>query len=506
MQNGWIRSGATVNRLAWLVIGVGLMLVANGRWIVPLATWLAPIGWLVFLERSRPAAGLPSALVLFVLVNFVVWRGLIPAPGILYYLIAATYALVYFLPFLIHTLLVPQMPSLGSTLIFPFAWVGIEFAFQRWITPYGSWFSLAYTQADHVSLLQLASLTGAAGISFLMTWFAASAAALLRPDQSTRSRKSIMLAYALAFLATLTFGQVRLARSESRAEPVRVAAIVPAPALVGELEAALAPVRRGARLAPAALDSVGVIAARLNEDLLERTRREARAGAQLVAWSETAGRVLKRDEPELVARAGRLAAEEGVDLILGYGVWDPAAWPPFENKVVAITSNGEAAWDYQKAHPIVGAESPFTRQGEGTIRVLETPYGRVGAVICHDLDFPALLRLAGRQGIGLMVGPSSDWREIAPLHAKMAIPRAIENGFSLLRPTSGGRSIATDPQGRVTAKLDYADDSMVAYVAAVPVGTLYGSVGELFAWLCLAAFVSISLLAVRGSWSSRPRA
>ena len=108
-------------RLVWLAFGAATLLVANGRWIVPLATWLAPVGWLVYLERSRAARGIALAFALYLLVFFVAWRTIIPAPGILYYAIAGAYAVVYFLPFAIHRLWSERGSGFASTLVFPTA-------------------------------------------------------------------------------------------------------------------------------------------------------------------------------------------------------------------------------------------------------------------------------------------------------------------------------------------------------------------------------------------------
>jgi apolipoprotein N-acyltransferase len=411
-------------------------------------------------------------------------------------LIAGIYAIVYFLPFALHRTLAGKFAGLEATLVFPSAWVGIELIFHRWITPYGSWFSLAYTQTDFLPLLQLAAITGAAGISFLITWFAAVVAWSLNPERSAVQRVRAATSYGLVLFCVLVFGQLRLDGREADAAPVRVAGIVPSPQLMTELEAALAPVRRGEPVTESELATITSIAERLNDDLFVRTAREARAGARLVAWSETAGRVMQNDEPELLERAGQLAAAEEVDLLIAYGVWIPDGRPPFENKVVAVSAAGDLAWEYRKANPIVGAESSFTGPGDGVVRRLETEYGAVGAVICHDLDFAPLLRQANRAGIGLIVGPSADWAAITPLHAEMAVLRSIESGFSLLRPTSTGRSIASDTRGRTLAAIDYADDAMVAYVRTVPVNTLYGLLGDFFAWLCLVTFLVLSGLAV----------
>jgi apolipoprotein N-acyltransferase len=483
-------------RFGWLAAGVVLLLFANGRWIFPPAAWLAPVCWLVFLERSRSWMDYLVGFVLYLLVEFVVWVGIIPAPGFLYFMVASIFALVYFLPLAVHRALAPRVAGFWSTLVFPLALVSIEFVFQRWISPYGTWASFAYTQTDYLPLLQLASLTGVAGIAFLGAWLGSVAAWTLRPEQATRARWTAVSIYAFVLLAVLAYGQIRLARPEAEAELVRTAGIVPSADLMGELEAVLAPVRRGEQISLASLDTIAGIAARLNDDLFARSRREARTGARLVAWSETAGRVLKSDEPALLERASRLAAQEGVNLVLAYGVWAPDTQPPFENKTVAVDASGRVAWHYNKTHPIIGAESSLMGSGDGIIPALDTPFGRIGSVICHDLDFPALLRQANRSGIGLIVAPSADWREITPLHADMAILRAIEGGYWLLRPTSGGRSIATDTRGRTLARVDFAEDAMVAYLAASPVSTVYGIVGDTFAWLCVAGFAWLALSAL----------
>lgn len=489
----------------WLLGGIALQLVSNGRWIVGPAAWLAPVGWLVFLDRTPPRVGGPAAFSLFMLVEFIAWRGLVPAPGMLYYLIVGAYATVYFVPFLLHTLLAPRVGGFAATLIFPSAWVGLEFAFQRWVTPYGSWFSLAYTQTDFLPLMQLAAFAGTPGISFLITWFASTSACSIERGGWTREGGRLALRYGLVLAACITLGEVRLARRPTDVDLVRVGGVVPSPVLSRGLELALTPVRRGQAIDADRLAAITAAAERLNDDLFSRTVREARAGARVVAWSETAGRVLEADEERFLDRARGIARAEQVVLLLAYGVWIPDAEPPFENKVVAVSHAGDVVWEFRKAHPVAGSESPFLRAGDGVVHALRTSFGAVSALICHDLDFPVLGRQANRLGVGLMVGPSADWPAITPLHAKMAALRAIEGGFSLLRPTSGGRSVAVDSRGRSVMSVDYAEDAVVAQVPVVSVSTVYAAVGDWFAWLCLGAIVAVSLQSGRrGSRSRMP--
>ncbi len=61
----------------------------------------------------------------------------------------------------------------------------------------------------------------------------------------------------------------------------------------------------------------------------------------------------------------------------------------------------------------------------------------------------------GRNGADILLSPAHDWPEIDPMHAQMAVFRAIENGVSVVRQADQGRSITTDPYGRVLAEMDH---------------------------------------------------
>jgi apolipoprotein N-acyltransferase len=87
-----------------------------------------------------------------------------------------------------------------------------------------------------------------------------------------------------------------------------------------------------------------------------------------------------------------------------------------------------------------------------------------------------------------MVVPSSDWREIDPLHTRMALLRGVENGCSVIRPTHKGLSAAADYQGRILAATDHFRASSRVMVAQVPsrgVWTLYPRLPGLLPVLCL---------------------
>jgi apolipoprotein N-acyltransferase len=145
--------------------------------------------------------------------------------------------------------------------------------------------------------------------------------------------------------------------------------------------------------------------------------------------------------------------------------------------------------------------------GSGVLGFADLPFGRVGAVICRDLDFPSTVQQAGAAGADLVVVPSFDWVEIDPFHSQYAVFRAIENGFSLVRPAGDGLSIATDPYGRVVAAMDQFQSSGRVMVATVPttgVRTPYGILGDWFGWASLAGLILLAATSTALHLTRRP--
>ncbi|MBX2797825.1 MAG: apolipoprotein acyltransferase, partial [Myxococcales bacterium] len=130
----------------------------------------------------------------------------------------------------------------------------------------------------------------------------------------------------------------------------------------------------------------------------------------------------------------------------------------------------------------------------------DTPIGRIASVICYDADFPSLVAQASEQDVDLLVVPAGDWSAIAQMHADMARIRAIEQGVSVLRPAGAGLTTVVDPYGRVLASHRFEPERPLASIAAsVPVHgvrTLYGRLGDAFAWLSVLGLGMATALAV----------
>jgi apolipoprotein N-acyltransferase len=236
---------------------------------------------------------------------------------------------------------------------------------------------------------------------------------------------------------------------------------------------------------------------RLHDGFLERSRREARAGARIIAWPEGNLLVLASDEDAFLSRAKQLAADERIYLVMGMGTITIGSPRPFENKSVVIDPSGSVAISYRKSHPVPGWEAGIMQRGDGRVPVVSTDLGRLSTLICFDADFPEFVRQVAAGRADLLVVPANDWPEIKALHFQMHVFRAIETGMPLLRAGSAGISGAVDPWGRVLGTADYFAAGDRTFTAQLPVGsvrTLYARIGDAFAWLCMIATAAALVL------------
>ena len=225
-------------------------------------------------------------------------------------------------PFALDRVLLPHLSGVGLTLVFPVAFVALEFLKSR-IMPAATWGSIAYTQYGYLAVMQLAAVLGIWGITFAITWFAStidvglatqlrvepgSNAARRLPRRAEHDRVGRRDSCGLCDDDSTAFRVATLNR------PVDL--FVP-----GEMTR----ITEG-RVRPEDIPQTMVKLARLHDWFLDGSRREARAGAKLIAWPEANLLVFWRDEPAFLERARRVAAEERVYLAMGIASISPA--PP----------------------------------------------------------------------------------------------------------------------------------------------------------------------------------
>lgn len=475
----------------WLAIAVGLLPFANGANTIALAAWLAPVFLLRFVRGSRKLIGLPIACVVLAAMFALQFRGMLPMQGITYYLVVVVFGIVGVLPYFVDRLLTHRFNGLMATLIFPTAWVTAEYLVS--FSPSGSWYAIAYSQYGDLPLLQLLSVTGMWGITFLIGWFAAVCNQVWELGLASKRTRVEVFICASVIAAVFLLGGARLALFSPSAATVRVASI--SKGNIGpRLSDGVVYRLFFDQATPIDMSEVNRWSIARSDGLFARTEQEMRAGAKIVFWGEANARLLKPDEAALIARGRTLAKKYGAYLGMSMGVWTLGNKPPFENKFMLIQPDGQIAWTYHKTHPVPGLNTTMQVRGDGKLRKLDTPYGKLTAVICADADYPGLLGQAGVMGADIVLDPSNDWQAIDPLHTRMASFRAIEQGVNLVRQTSGGLSATFDYQGRLLAAVDDPHGAGPSMISAVPtkgVQTLYSRLGDWFAWLSIAVLVGL---------------
>ena len=174
----------------WLGIAIAFLPFATGRWIIPIAAWLGPMFMLRFIRSQMPVKGLLIGYAVMVAVFSFAWNGMVPVPTPIFYAIGSLFGVYLVLPYALDRFLAPRFNGLLATLVFPVAWVTVDFL-NASFNPYGHWALLAYTQHGNLPLLQLLSITGIWGVTFIVVWFASIANWLWGRTSSCRRLESV---------------------------------------------------------------------------------------------------------------------------------------------------------------------------------------------------------------------------------------------------------------------------------------------------------------------------
>jgi len=225
----------------------------------------------------------------------------------------------------------------------------------------------------------------------------------------------------------------------------------------------------------------------IHREMIEQTKQAADQGAKLIVWPE--GAMLF--DPQVDDRLGLVDLAQATEsyLAIGYVVNLPDG--TFRNEATIIDPNGEFLGVFGKDHPVLfGGETSPTR---GTYPVYDTALGKLGTIICYDLDYTDTARKLAAQGAQLIGVPSNDWGGIADKHYTHVVFRAIENRVAMVKADGGYDSVIVDPYGRIQALASYPQGGGATLVADVLLGDGKGTIntrlGDWVGWLGLAGIV-----------------
>ena len=437
--------------------------------------WLAPLPVLWFaLRRSWWVAGL-TTVAGWLAGCFNLWGYFhrVGLPFAAWLSIFGAVALVAAAAVLLFRALVLRGAVWSGLVAFPAAWVALEYV-RNLTTPHGTAGSIAYTQLKFLPFLQLASITGPWGMSFLLLCFPAAIAIGLHLRKTAPKRAlRVVTTTAGVLAAVLVFGAIRLAMTP-RGQQVRVGLI--ASDVPGNVTVA----------------DNGADTSRLFASYAAEAERLAGNGAQAIVLPEKLGVVLDSENGSADPIFQHVADRTGATLVVGQVHVSGAA----KYNRARIYAPQQPVLSYDKQHMLPPFESNLT---PGTTLVtLPKHTDTWGVAICKDMDFTPLSRKYGEAGAGLMLVPGWDFNMDRNWHGHMAVMRGVEGGFSLVRAAKNGYLTVSDDRGRVVAEArsDAAPFStLLASVPAVHSATLYLLWGDWFGWLaCALLAVAISRL------------
>jgi apolipoprotein N-acyltransferase len=371
------------------------------------------------------------------------------------------------------------------------AWVAAEFGRATLLTG-TPWALFGYSQIDAIPLIQIADVAGVYGVTFVLVSVNAALAELFlaATDTPARSRTaaSAVVMATLVLAAVLGYGMLRL-RSLALVPPLR-------------------PVR--------------VALVQGNLDLGSQWREEF-YGENLDTYLRLTTEAIREYEPAVVfwpenAMTFFLEQEPGyrnaIERVLDGQAQLVAGGPRTDserrhyNSIFLLSAGGRIVARYDKQRLVPFAEYfPFAGvdllrrrfarvQGftpGGSPELLPTVAGPAGIMICNEAMFPEIAAARVRAGAAYLVDPANDsWfrARFSAQQFEIVRLRAVEQRRYIVRASTSGPSAIVDPAGRVVFATAVSTQTVAGgEISAGTVTTLYCRVGDLFAWLCVAATV-----------------
>ena len=370
---------------------------------------------------------------------------------------------------------------------------------------------LGFTQHQNISLIQMASLTGVYGVSFVIVMVNVAIADLIAyAIERRKSKQRLSLKCGPVFRGAV------------------VLAIVLTLCLAGYIS--LPPTPFGKSLSVAVVQ--GNIPQELKwkreyrEQILSKyenlTEEAAKSNPQLIAWPEasTPGFILK--DITLYQRMVSMVRRINTYVLAG-----SAEYPKFGKKPIKLKSGNTALFfspegkvlgqylkirltpfgeyvPYEGVFPwpefLVSKETNSNLAGTEPI-LFEFDGTKFGTLICSEILYPELGRCMVEKGAGFLVNINNEaWfgKSAYSYQAlSIAIFRAVENRVNLVRSNNTGVSGFIDPYGRVTARLTkggedlFIEGTLTHEIFLSPAGTFYTRYGDVFAYGCIAFSIGL---------------
>lgn len=500
-----------------LLAGV-LLVFCFPQFDLHLLAWVA----LVPLFLALAGARLASAFGISFLAGLVFFRGVLwwfdSSVGVKWWeqLILAAYLGSYPGLFGLAFAFVARRTNLPPLLTAPCLWVAVEYLRSHAGFLAFPWALLGHTQYTNIPLIQIVSVTGVYGLSFLIVLVNVAVTELVlyglegvrgrRPGFGARYVMPVA-AVTLAVVAVLGYGWAVTSRGS------------PGPTLaVGVVQGN---VSQGLRWRMELTEQHLEMHIRLTREVATQTR------PSLVVWPETAVPGFLPQDAMLLRRLFAVARETGSHLLVGSAARPKTGPSDFRktrsyNSAFLVSPQGRLTGRYDKIRLLPFGEYlpyrstlswPARYVGMAPDYVAGDKYGvlalgdaRVGVTICWENIFPEHVRALVRDGAEVVVNMTNEaWFAPAASYQflAMSVFRAAEHRVAVVRAANTGISGFIDGFGRIIGTVR--EDGREVFVQGVASGrvprrterTFYTVYGDLFAHLvlaCVAVMLGLALI------------
>jgi apolipoprotein N-acyltransferase len=471
----------------WLLAGCVFLLFMGGKWNLPVTTWIGSIFFLRYFRMQRGFWGILLAFPFILLASHIYFIGLAEQVELGFkILIAVSFTLYIMIPCLVDRVLYKKINNqFLSTLVYPLSLIVVQFMLS-YVEQLGTILHWTGSMFSFKPLIQLVSITGIWGPSFLVGWLASIINLLWEEKFELKKVILPVIAFTGLFLIAIFYGSIRLAFFAPVSGTVKVGSVI-----TGFEEDNMFYIYEDDMSETEKLREkvkYRALSYKVQDELFASSEKLIPSGIRILSWASGNAVVFAEDEAQLITRMQNFAKEHQIYFFPGLLVLGDHKGPD-QNHVLAIKPDGVIAYDHYKGR------NPDASLYQGSlIEFINTPYGKIASPICFEMEFHRLIRQAGKNGVDILIVPGDEpARGAANMHTEISMFRAIENGCSMIRTTLEGLTMGADYQGRILSQLDFyktlKNRTIITELPVKGVKTIYSRAGDWFAWLCVILLV-----------------
>ena len=386
-----------------------------------------------------------------------------------------------------------KLPEKLKILAFPTLWAALEFV--KFIAPMVEnwWFVLfAKSQWRFPPALQILSLTGFPGLSFLLVLANVALATLLLKAFRNRSMDRPSAVSLVIVAAFVIWGTLSVSSPPDKTFPI-VATVDMSNQDKGILELGKISTASMSEGPYAYTPEMSQAIFDVNAAL---TRSTTHTKPAFVVWPEN--EFASANDPVFVNQLGELSKEIN-SYIVADMVW--RAPTGMHDTALMVGPEGEEIGRRAKIAVTDGEKNFGFVPGPNKFPVFDTPYGKVGLGVCWDRHRLWITRELARSGAQIVLMPVDDDfnhdRRFPAYHASDAVFRAVENRVAFGLGTTSGISMVIDPYGRIMAESGVNKRTVISgNVFTTPERTVYTRFGDWFGWLMVVGLILLIGLAI----------